>query len=95
MPGQDLSSAFQLSPNAPAAYNPYGQLNWQENGVQFNNPVAAGLRRYSTDLDRLTGSTSIGYRILPKLLLKANGGLNRQGITEKALTPLGRTEPGL
>jgi len=79
LPQTDLARYVNTAPNAPAAYNEDGSLNW-ENGTFNNNPMAALERTYKGNTRNLLTNAVLGYKILDRqdhtLELKTSGGYN-------------------
>lgn len=84
---QDITrSSFLLSPNAPALYDEYGNLNWENN--TFNNPVAAYNATYSNKNLQFLNNLSTEYEIASNFKIKLNSGLNYQTFEEWSLRPI-------
>lgn len=77
--------ALQLSPNAPALYDEFGNLNWEKN--TFNNPIASFKSEYLNSTTFINNGTNISYRLFPFLSLKLNGGVTYQDFEEMSLKP--------
>lgn len=82
----DLTSkALTLSPNSPALYDEYGNLNWEKN--TFTNPLAALVSTYGNKVLQWNSNINISYRFWKDFVLKANGGINYQSLEEASLVP--------
>jgi len=77
--------ALQLSPNAPALYDEFGNLNWEKN--TFNNPIASFKSEYLNSTTFINNGTNISYKLFPFLSLKLNGGMTYQDFEEMSLKP--------
>lgn len=77
--------ALQLSPNAPALYDEFGNLNWEKN--TFNNPIASFKSEYLNSTTFINNGTNISYKLFPFLSLKLNGGVTYQDFEEMSLKP--------
>ncbi len=75
LPQNDLTRLTQtLAPNAPELYDEVGNLNWEENGGIWTNPLAALKRRYRAQIQTLLMNSVVSYRIFPWITFKANLG---------------------
>jgi TonB-linked SusC/RagA family outer membrane protein len=73
LPATDLTvSSRALAPNAPALYDPQGNLNWENN--TWTNPLAALQSRYNARTSDLIANTVLQYRPVEGLLLKTSLG---------------------
>jgi TonB-linked SusC/RagA family outer membrane protein len=80
-----------LAPNAPALYDAFGNLNF-ENGT-FQNPLAA-LRGITTaKTNDLVANTVLAYQIIPSLELKANLGFTDLKNSEQRILPSTMYDP--
>ncbi|MFP9119010.1 SusC/RagA family TonB-linked outer membrane protein [Flavobacterium sp. RNTU_13] len=77
--------ALTLSPNAPALYNSDGSLNWE--GNTFTNPVAGFESTYENNTKSFNTNVNLGYKLLPALSLKFNGGINYLSFKDMSLRP--------
>ncbi|WP_346985989.1 SusC/RagA family TonB-linked outer membrane protein [Chryseobacterium sp. POE27] len=83
---EDLTRrSIMLSPNAPALYDQYGNINW-ENGT-FSNPVAALRSEYLNKTAYFNNGMNMSYKLFPFLSLKMNGGITYQNFEERSLKP--------
>lgn len=83
---EDLTRrSIMLSPNAPAVYDQYGNINW-ENGT-FSNPVAALRSEYLNKTVYFNNGLNVSYKLFPFLSLKMNGGITYQNFEERSLKP--------
>jgi TonB-linked SusC/RagA family outer membrane protein len=64
--------ARRLAPNAPALYDQYGNLNW-ENGT-FNNPLRVLKGEFLAKTYDLVSNLMLSYRLLPNVEIKSNFG---------------------
>ena len=80
-----------LAPNAPALYDSFGKLNF-ENGT-FQNPLAA-LRGITTaKTNDLVANTVLTYQIIPSLELKTNLGFTDLKNSEQRILPSTMYDP--
>jgi len=88
--------ALQLAPNAPALYQPGGQLNWATNAAgasTWANPLAHLETTYRNRVHNLIGNAILRYRVLPGLDIKANLGYTYIIRNEALLYPLSASPP--
>lgn len=82
-----LIQIFQ-APNAPDAYDEFGQLVWSNNGVRFTtNPVRNFYNTVDTKTDNLITNIQLSYQFFKGLTLKASLGYNLLKREELAKTP--------
>ncbi len=92
LPFNDLTGqAMILPPNAPAAFDADGKLNWQ--GGTWNNPYAELLKNYNSKTTSLLTSLSLVYEIIPGLKIQSNAGYNLLIGDIKRTTPLASYSP--
>lgn len=82
-----------LSPNAPAPYAADGQLNWQEGGANYANPLATFLNTSKVTTENLLVSLQLSYRVWNKLVLRTNLGYNSMHADELQLLPTTAQDP--
>lgn len=84
--------AIELPPNAPSLYNNDGSLNWAPNlagtASTWRNPLAYLQQKFNQQVENLTGSAIISYKLLPGLDIKTNVGYNKITRNEIVLIPL-------
>jgi len=86
LPGLDLTrTALTLAPNAPALYDPQGNLNWENS--TWENPLAALLQKYEAVGSNLNAAGTLGYRLAPGLTAKATLGYAENRLDEDKKTP--------
>ena len=85
--GADLSTFLISPPNIPALYDSTGKLNWQHNGVNFDNPLSYLDSKYKAITENLMGNMVLSYVLLSKVLLKANLGYNSIWFDENNIIP--------
>lgn len=88
-----FSSALRLPPNLPALRDENGDLNWDFDGVNFDNPLASLLQEYNAETENLISNLQLGYRLLPGLTLKANLGYNTINVDELNIHPIVSQNP--
>ncbi|WP_158286555.1 SusC/RagA family TonB-linked outer membrane protein [Chitinophaga sp. S165] len=76
-----------LPRNAPLVYKKNGDLNWEENGARFPNPIAATFCKYTISKNNMTGNFTLSYNLWNRLRLRSNIGYNRMFIRENLQTP--------
>ncbi|MBW3523319.1 SusC/RagA family TonB-linked outer membrane protein [Chryseobacterium sp. NKUCC03_KSP] len=81
----DLTRQILLAPNAPALYNPNGQLNWENN--TFANPLAKLENKYSSKIKTLTSNMNVDYQMFEDWSLKINAGYTLTEQNESRLNP--------
>jgi len=86
-----------LPPNAPKVYkyNAGNQLNWEEGGEPFENPLANYLKKYSIGKENLIVNLNIGYHILRNLVIKSSMGYNSMHVKEYSVLPIASQNPFL
>lgn len=94
----DLTSFINLPPNIKL-YDDQGKLNWQENGVLFNdvlfrqNPIAILNAVYNGKFKNLISNLQINYKVVKDLTARISLGYNSiQGI-EKSAEPSTSIDP--
>lgn len=88
----DLLSLL-LPPNAPTLYDDRGQLNWEENGAAFNNPMADFLRKYQIKTYNALSSLKIGYQLADGLTFRSGFGFNWFKTDENSQEPIAAQNP--
>ncbi|TAM97995.1 MAG: SusC/RagA family TonB-linked outer membrane protein [Chitinophagaceae bacterium] len=89
----DITSFINHSPNTPALYDSTGQLNWQQGGVAFDNPLSYLLSAYMAQTNNLMGHLQLSYELLPGLTLKASTGYNTLSLKEINTNPVTSQNP--
>lgn len=77
--------ARALAPNAPALYQPDGELNW-ENGT-WSNPLRNLNTKYESKTNDLVANTLLSYEIVPNLFLKSSFGYTSLDTKETRIVP--------
>jgi len=98
LPGTDLTmTALQISPNAPALYDQYGNLNWERyNGVAtWRNPIASTLVKYNNKTSNLISNAEVSYELITNLKLKSSFGYNKLQTDETTITPQASYSPNI
>jgi len=73
LPATDLTQLSRtLAPNAPALHDTNGNLNWEKG--TWNNPLAAFEQEFNGNVNTITASTVLSYKITENLLVKTNMG---------------------
>jgi TonB-dependent starch-binding outer membrane protein SusC len=90
-----LAGMILLPPNAPPLYTAAGQLNWEENGAAFSNPLGFAKREYTAATDNLLSSLNVSFQIHPLLQLRTAVGYNSTTVEELLLTPISAQNPAL
>jgi TonB-linked SusC/RagA family outer membrane protein len=97
----DLSSLIFIAPNAPAAYDATGRLQFEPNGVSVVNPYAAMLETYGAQCSNILVNVHVHYDLprtqwaLRHWSLLANGGINNVHVTENGIIPIRAQDPAL
>ncbi|MCG2613127.1 SusC/RagA family TonB-linked outer membrane protein [Terrimonas sp. NA20] len=89
-----LPNYTSLQPNLPALYTATGELNWFDQGVMFENPMAYLYREYRSVTSTLLANTVISYRLIGDLSLRALAGYNSIDIGEQDIIPKRAFAPG-
>jgi TonB-linked SusC/RagA family outer membrane protein len=91
-PRMDLMrEAVNMSPNAPALYNPDGTLNWENN--TFNNPLRNLEGKYKADTNDLIANAMLSYKLTDNLELKSSFGYTTLDNSETTANPSTRYNP--
>ena len=72
LPKTDFTSRISLAPDAPALYDAYGNLNWQNN--TFNNPLSSLLSVAKAVTDNLNSNLNLNYELFRGLQVKCDFG---------------------
>jgi TonB-linked SusC/RagA family outer membrane protein len=84
-------NALNLSPDAPALYNPDGSLNWAPvqagQAGTWNNPYSNLYQKYRGRTSNLVGNSVISYSVLPGLDIKTSLGYTNMQTDEILTTP--------
>lgn len=89
----DLSTFLWLPPTVPALYDSKGDLNWEENGYRFDNPLSYLERTYKAVSEGGIHNLSVSYELFKDLTIKANVGYNLNKVDERAATPQRAFDP--
>lgn len=84
---------IRLPPNSPSLYDASGNLNWQDGGAAFSNPLAYMFQQYEGKTNNLIGNVQLSYKVLSNLFLKANLGYNNIQFDELAVKPKASLNP--
>lgn len=85
------SNALSLPPNAPEPFDKDGKINWEDN--TWSNPYAALLKEHDGVTTNLITNLSIGYQLLPGLVLKSTLGYNLIRNDVSQITPIATQRP--
>jgi TonB-linked SusC/RagA family outer membrane protein len=85
--GQDLTYFTFLPPNNPSFYDEYGNLKWEENGVQYENPYRYLFNKYDASTRNLMGAFNLNYNLTRSLSIKGIMGYNILDNQDKKLFP--------
>jgi TonB-linked SusC/RagA family outer membrane protein len=91
LPGLDLANRINLEPDAPPAYNTDGSLNWANS--TWENPYVNTLKILDAQTNNLLSNVDVSYRLLPRLVLKANLGYNELRINTFFGVPIASFDP--
>jgi len=83
--------AMALAPNAPALYQSDGKLNW-ENGT-WENPLRSLERTYQAQNTNLLASSTLSYRPIRNLEIKADMGYNNWSLADYSTSPVSFYNP--
>jgi TonB-linked SusC/RagA family outer membrane protein len=83
----DLTTYIKQAPNAPALYDSTGKLNWDQEVLEFINPLSLLLKTYESKTSNILGNFDINYRIVKNLVFKTNLGYNRLKSDEVSIVP--------
>jgi TonB-linked SusC/RagA family outer membrane protein len=89
----DLTAITFLAPNAPVLYDSAGNLNWQEKGVTFTNPLASLRQKYNALTNNLISNLRLSYAIAPGLSVRCNLGYNTLETDERRIIPISSNNP--
>ena len=85
-PATDLTAVSRtLAPNAPALYDAEGNLNYENN--TFENPLAALLSEFDSNIKDLTANAVLSYSLLKNLQVKSSVGYSDLKNTESRTQP--------
>ncbi|MGZ3917394.1 MAG: SusC/RagA family TonB-linked outer membrane protein [Flavisolibacter sp.] len=97
LPSKDITSlALSLSPDAPAATDENGNLNWANNTWPLfgsGNPFALLKKTYQANSDNVITHTNFSYYLLPGLEVKLDGGFSLMHRNEIQKNPLSSYNP--
>lgn len=93
LPGADLTSYVNLTPNAPALLKEDGSLNWWHGSA--DNPYASLLRKYDAKTRTLVGNGTLSYQLLPSLEIKTSLGYTDVIFNETRINPFKAINPGV
>ena len=94
LPATDFTrEARSLSPNSPALYDAFGNLNW-ENGT-FNNPLRNLEAVYKANTANLIANAILSYQIIPELEIKTSVGFSDLRYDETRTSPSTIYNPSL
>lgn len=89
----DLTSVMNLTPNSPNPFDENGNLNWQENGVSFKNPLAYLLQPLKNRTDNLISNAFLKYTLVPDLNISTNLGFTNTYLKQTQLRPKSSFDP--
>lgn len=84
---RDLTNYIITPPNAPSLYDSLGNLNWQQNGYSFNNPMALFKQTYNANTTNLLINSGLSYMVFKDFVIKLNAGINNISSRESKLQP--------
>jgi TonB-linked SusC/RagA family outer membrane protein len=96
LPTSDFASdPADLSPDAPALYNPNGTLNWAPYGGTgtWSNPLSVSVTSVTQAVNNLNASLDLGYQLMPGLVIKSDFGYNRNENNEMLIAPASSSPP--
>lgn len=89
----NLTSLVTIPPNSPQPYNSLGNLVWNENGANFNNPFGLLLQTSNNISNNLNSNLSLNYKILEDLNLSVSSGYTYMGVNQFSKTPIASLRP--
>jgi len=93
LPGYDLTNSITISPNNPPLFDEDGNLNWEENGGAFSNPLTYLKKKASATTDVFRGNVNLQYKFLEELSLKLAGGYNVIQFNQMDTSPKASLDP--
>lgn len=93
LPGNDLTSSIMLPPNNPKLFDAEGNLNWEENGGTFSNPLTYLKRKTNGAMDNLLSNISLQYEVVKGLQLRFSGGYNLTQFDRLNTNPIAAQDP--
>jgi len=85
--------AVTLPPNAPALYTDDGDINWDWQNFDIQNPLSITKQTYRNSTHNLISNTTVGYEVLPGLQIKSNLGFTTMTVDELSTNPLSAIPP--
>jgi TonB-dependent starch-binding outer membrane protein SusC len=83
----DLTNYIYLAPHTPVLHDSTGKLIWEQDNLNFTNPLALLLRAYDSKANNLLGSLYINYRLAKNLTFKTNLGYNKLQFDDISILP--------
>lgn len=93
LPAQDLTAYVALPPNLYDPYDREGRLRWREQGAGAGNPFALLHQPFTASFHQLTASSTISYRVLPRLEAGMLWGGQYRRFTEELRYPIAAQDP--
>ncbi|QJB37309.1 SusC/RagA family TonB-linked outer membrane protein [Chitinophaga oryzae] len=89
------ASGFSIlsPPNIPSLYDSTGQLNWQEKGIPFHNPLGDLEKKYTVNSNNYLTRLNLNYKLLPNLTVAVNAGFNIINTKETQTSPILSQDP--
>ncbi|WP_162903243.1 SusC/RagA family TonB-linked outer membrane protein [Taibaiella koreensis] len=89
----DLTQRLPIPPYGFTFKDPSGRLIWTGAAEYYGNPLNVTLKHYNGFTDLVTTGVVVSYRLLPGLVLKANGGYNLLDYNENLNNPIAAQNP--
>lgn len=89
----DMGSFLSLAPSIPSLFDSTGKLNWAQNGVSFNNPMAFLFRLYTANTNNLNSRIQLGFTVNKNWQATLAAGLNTIRVDESSATPIVAQNP--
>ncbi|NQX39012.1 SusC/RagA family TonB-linked outer membrane protein [Pedobacter steynii] len=82
-----VSAALTLAPNAPEVYDAQGKLNWDNNRLLWDNPMAKLQESFQSKTNTFTSNANLSYELPKGIILKALIGFNNNNNNALDLKP--------
>jgi TonB-linked SusC/RagA family outer membrane protein len=93
LPGNDLTASMMLPPNNPLLFDDEGNLNWEENGGTFSNPLTYLKRTTYGTMDNLLTNVNLQYELFKGFQLKTNLGYSQIQFNRLNTNPISAQNP--
>lgn len=96
LPSVDLTNHIALAPNAPALYDPNGNLNWELNNAgaaTWTNPLSLTRRNYTGMSNTFLSNGALSFEPLKNLIVKTTFGYNNIRLKETVIISVTADSP--